>query len=235
MTKKVHMVFRILGTTFTRVCTVIQGDFTISSQWLVGSVRFYFCLKLSRKLKSPLTNLKSLQVLILAPNFINSITLLISTPKISAYQKSSSRRLNLCKQPGQRSDQQYGHQGHHFMIQKMSTWAQFQVPNSIQVRHLKIPLEVLKGWTLGVVINFINILRAAFTPADPKSAKETVKLAVFIALQGSAPAKVTDRMLMKSTPGLNFINILRTAFTLADPECAKKDSQVIWRFWDLRA
>jgi hypothetical protein len=35
-------------------------------------------------------------------------------------------------------------------------------------------------------LNFNNILRAAFTPADPKSAKKTEDLIVFLALLGSA-------------------------------------------------
>ncbi len=47
-------------------------------------------------------------------------------------------------------------------------------------------------------VNFINALWAAFTCADPKSAKNTD---VFFALLGSAPAKAARKMLMKLTPG----------------------------------
>jgi len=53
-------------------------------------------------------------------------------------------------------------------------------------------------------VNFINILWATFTPADPKSAKKTVKLSIFFALLGSALAKAAHRMLMKLTLGVRF-------------------------------
>ena len=49
-------------------------------------------------------------------------------------------------------------------------------------------------------VNFTNILRAAFTRADPKSAKKTVKLSSFIALLGSARVKAARRTLVKLTP-----------------------------------
>jgi len=55
-------------------------------------------------------------------------------------------------------------------------------------------------------VNFINILRSAFTGVDPKSAKKTVKLAIFFALLGSAFVKAACRMLMKLTPGADEIN-----------------------------
>ncbi len=51
-------------------------------------------------------------------------------------------------------------------------------------------------------VNFSNVLRTAFTLADPKSAKKTVKLSVFFALSGSARVKAAHRMLMKLTPGI---------------------------------
>ena len=53
-------------------------------------------------------------------------------------------------------------------------------------------------------VNFINVLRAAFTCADPKSAKKTVKSSSFLALSGSASVKAARRMLMKLTPSLFF-------------------------------
>jgi len=49
-------------------------------------------------------------------------------------------------------------------------------------------------------VNFINVLQAAFTRPDPKSAKKTDKLTVFFTLSGSARAKAACRMLMKSAP-----------------------------------
>ena len=49
--------------------------------------------------------------------------------------------------------------------------------------------------------NLINILQAAFTRADPKSAKKTVKSSSFLRILGSASVKAAHRMLMKLTPG----------------------------------
>ena len=48
--------------------------------------------------------------------------------------------------------------------------------------------------------NFTNVLRAAFTRANPKSAKKTVKLSSFFALLGSTSAKAAHRTLVKLTP-----------------------------------
>jgi len=57
--------------------------------------------------------------------------------------------------------------------------------------------------------HFIHILRAAFTRADPESAKKIDNLTVFFVLLESAYAKAAHRMLMKLTHGVNFNNILR--------------------------
>ena len=51
-------------------------------------------------------------------------------------------------------------------------------------------------------VNFTKILQEAFTRADPKSAKKTVKLSSFIALLGSARVKAARRMLLKSSEGV---------------------------------
>jgi hypothetical protein len=48
-------------------------------------------------------------------------------------------------------------------------------------------------------VNFINVLRVAFTCADPKGAKKTVKLSVFFY------AVVASQMLMRLTPRHNSI------------------------------
>jgi len=50
------------------------------------------------------------------------------------------------------------------------------------------------------VVNFTNILQAAFTLPDPKSAKKTDSLTVFFALLGSVCIKALCKMLMKSAP-----------------------------------
>jgi hypothetical protein len=55
-------------------------------------------------------------------------------------------------------------------------------------------------------LNFINVLRTAFTRTDPKPKKK------------SAQIKACVSMLVTSTLGLNFINVLRTAFALVDPK-----------------
>ena len=49
-------------------------------------------------------------------------------------------------------------------------------------------------------VNFTNILQAAFTRADPKSAKKTVKLSSFIVLLGTERVKAACRTLVKLTP-----------------------------------
>ena len=46
-------------------------------------------------------------------------------------------------------------------------------------------------------VNFTNVLRAAFTLADPKSAKKLLNLTVFFALLGSTSAKAARRTLLK--------------------------------------
>ncbi len=50
-------------------------------------------------------------------------------------------------------------------------------------------------------VNFINVLRAAFTWADPKSAKRYWRFDCIFALFGSACVKASSKMLVKSTPG----------------------------------
>ncbi len=61
--------------------------------------------------------------------------------------------------------------------------------------------EMLMKLTAGV--NFINVLWAAFTCADPESAKRAVKLSTsFLALLRSARTKAACKMLMKLTTGL---------------------------------
>ena len=56
-------------------------------------------------------------------------------------------------------------------------------------------------FSLGV--NFTNVLRAAFTLTDPKSAKKLLNLTVFFALLGSTIAKAAHRTLVKLTPHLH--------------------------------
>jgi hypothetical protein len=48
-------------------------------------------------------------------------------------------------------------------------------------------------------VNFTNVLQAAFTLADPESAKKLLDLTVFFALLVSASVKAARRTLMKLT------------------------------------
>ena len=49
-------------------------------------------------------------------------------------------------------------------------------------------------------VNFTNVLQAAFTRADLKSAIKLLNLTVFFALLGSARIKAACKMLVKLTP-----------------------------------
>jgi len=59
-----------------------------------------------------------------------------------------------------------------------------------------------KNWIVPGV-NFINILRATFVRADPKSAKKTDNLTAFFAVLGYVSVKAALRTLMKLTPLLS--------------------------------
>jgi len=74
-------------------------------------------------------------------------------------------------------------------------------------------------------VNFINLLRAAFVRADPKSAKKIYSLTVFFGHSGSSSVKAAGRTLIKLTaPGLNFISIPRTAFMPVAPQSVRTQS-----------
>ena len=62
--------------------------------------------------------------------------------------------------------------------------------------------EEEESWNFYVCpwVNFTNILRAAFTRADPQSAKKLLNLTVFFALLGSGRVKAACRTLVKLTP-----------------------------------
>jgi len=69
---------------------------------------------------------------------------------------------------------------------------------------------MLMKLTPGVNVN--NVLKAAFTRPDPKSAKKTVKLSVFFSLLGSANAKAARRLWMKLTNIVDFTNMFTKSF-----------------------
>jgi len=51
-------------------------------------------------------------------------------------------------------------------------------------------------------LNFINVLRTAFTLTDPESVKKRVKLSIFFTLLGSTSVKAVSRTLMKLSPSV---------------------------------
>ena len=55
-------------------------------------------------------------------------------------------------------------------------------------------------------VNFTNVLLAAFTNADPKSAIKLLNLTIFFALLGSSHVKAACRMLVKLNPGLTHVS-----------------------------
>ncbi len=59
---------------------------------------------------------------------------------------------------------------------------------------------LLRVLGLTLKVNFINVLLASFTLADPNSAKKTNGFTVFFVLSGSSYKKAACRMLMKLTP-----------------------------------
>jgi len=61
-------------------------------------------------------------------------------------------------------------------------------------------------------VNFINVLWAAFSNADPKSAKKTDNLTVFFALLESARLNAARKTLTKLTPGVLFSDIFKGFF-----------------------
>jgi len=68
-----------------------------------------------------------------------------------------------------------------------------------------ILLPILLISTPGV--NFINVILAAFTRANPESVQIQSSRQYHLRLLGSAHIKAVYRMLMKLSPGVNFINI----------------------------
>jgi hypothetical protein len=67
-------------------------------------------------------------------------------------------------------------------------------------------------------VNFIIVLRTAFTLIDPKSVKKIDKLTAFFTLLGSAHVKAVSRMLVKLTPDLKRAKNIFCAFGI----CAHK-------------
>jgi len=77
-------------------------------------------------------------------------------------------------------------------------------PWYLDKNHSRRFMSVIYERTLTPVLklNFINVLRTAFTLADPKSVKRYWGLDWVLTLLGSACVKAVCRMLMKLTPGI---------------------------------
>jgi len=63
---------------------------------------------------------------------------------------------------------------------------------------VKVAQRLLMKLTPG--LNFISILYTAFTLADSKSVKKTVRLSIFFTLSGSTSIKASHKTLVKLTP-----------------------------------
>ena len=77
----------------------------------------------------------------------------------------------------------------------------FSYPRSLN-RVMITKLNVIL-WIQKPGVNLTNILRAAFTCADPKSAIKLLNMTVFFALLGSARVKAARRTLVKLNPGVD--------------------------------
>ena len=64
---------------------------------------------------------------------------------------------------------------------------------------VKAALRTLMKLTPG--LNFINVLRTAFSHVEPKSVKKTVKLSVFLRFRNLRAQKLRVNMLVKLTEG----------------------------------
>jgi len=69
-------------------------------------------------------------------------------------------------------------------------------------------------WSLRAGVNFINVLRAAFRCADPKSAKRYFNQQCRFMLLGPMSVKSVHKMFIKLTPGVDFTNVFMYAFSV---------------------
>jgi len=106
----------------------------------------------------------------------------------------------------------------------------------VYVKNLPIPEKIFCGFPWSG-LNFTNILLEFFTPPDPKSAKNTVKLSVFFVLVGSACIKAAHKMLVKLTPCVRkkFANTWKNSLRISmirnrkrADETEFRDRQVMW-------
>jgi hypothetical protein len=91
-----------------------------------------------------------------------------------------------------------------------------------------LPETIFRPCSCPSGVNFNNVLRAAFTNADPKSVAILLSCQYLFTLLGSESIKATRRTLMKLTPVVNFTHILRAAFALIF-FCQKITSQTVIR------
>ncbi len=68
-------------------------------------------------------------------------------------------------------------------------------------------------WQRKTGLNFINVLRTAFTLVDSRSVWKTVKSSVYFMFLGSTSLKTAFKSLVKLTLELNFTNVLHARFS----------------------
>jgi hypothetical protein len=72
-------------------------------------------------------------------------------------------------------------------------------------------------------LNFINVLRTAFTHIDPECAKKDSQVSgVIWCFWDLRSVKAAHKMLVKLTPGVDSTKVLRAFFMHADPKSSKK-------------
>ncbi len=86
------------------------------------------------------------------------------------------------------------YEGHLCLLNYLTTDSTYRLESSAQTG--------VETSTKTLRLNFINILRTAFTLADHKNVKKTVKWSIFFTLLGSASVKAVCRTLMKLSPRL---------------------------------
>jgi hypothetical protein len=97
-------------------------------------------------------------------------------------------------------------------------------------------ISTLKRHSLG--LDFINVLRTAFTHVVPQSVRTQSSHQYLFTLLGPTSVKAVRRTLMKLSPGVNFINMFMRSFHALRYQKQNKDWRLGYLFLhicDLRA
>jgi len=104
-----------------------------------------------------------------------------------------------------------------------------QKVNKLYSSVILIPNFILGKYLLG--LNFINVLRSAFTHVDPESVRIQSNPQYLFMLLGSTCAKAARRMLMKLTPGVNLTNMFTSNFYSCNSQKRKKKTDALTVFF----